>query len=846
MLTLPLYREPPLLAVEQVVAVDVDPTCTKCSLHQKVRTPCMPAEGDPGGLLVLGSSPADTDDRSGRGFSSGGGTYVRELIKRMYRGPVVFDNAVRCAPGAREVPPEAFVQCRGYLAQVLREAQPARVLAFGTEAVSMLVGRSWPLQSTRRGYARLQSGVPAFFMSHPAHALRNRFQRAALEEDVAWALAVDLPVLHLADVRATYSEVQTAVDSRDACFDLSTHSWVTFDFETFGRTYDQEFRALALSVVSPDGDSYIWGRAALQDPEIMAPVWRLFADPRVQKGGQNVKFDAQIAARLGGPVSNVTFDTRLWRKMLQADAFTALGTMQPLVGMGGSKDEVGGHVKEAVKEIRKLIRKPAALPERMTLPVDERIRMLRRVEEGAEPKTYAFYGVPPEVLDPYCALDSLSTGMLKTHFEPQMKADPGVWRVWQDVGVPLSYAVTQMERNGIKASVPKIQELRKLMTLRVDEQMEIISFYGIENPGSGPEITKVLYEELRLPVLKTTGKKGAPSTDAETLGSLKHPLPAAILKYRRASKFKSQYADSMEMFIQDDGRIHPSIMLDGTQTGRPSCAEPNLFNIPRPETDDGKLCRDVFVSEEGWTLLEGDYSQIELRVAAGLSGDEVMLALYADPDTDFHLATAKMIASAFAVKSDDVGKEHWLRSAAKIVNFSVLYGKEAGGLAHDLNITKARAQQLIDAILGKFRRLKVWRDEQLAFGRKYGYCRTWWDGGDARVRPLWAIADANSDERGTAERGSWNTPVQGTATEFTNASIGAVQQWIERNNVPAKLVLTVYDSIILEVRDDALPLVRPNMKRIMEQWKSPSNVPIIAELKEGKAWGSLKKCEGFA
>lgn len=251
------------------------------------------------------------------------------------------------------------------------------------------------------------------------------------------------------------------------------------------------------------------------------------------------------------------------------------------------------------------------------------------------------------------------------------------------------------------------------------------------------------------------------------------------------------------------------------------------------------MCRDLFVAPEGHTLLEADYSQIELRVAAMLSGDPVMIQFFRD-GVDFHLATAKMIAPMFNVDPGDVDKDHPLRDQAKIVNFATLYGDSAAGLAAKLGINKKMAAALQDAILGKFSRLKVWIAARLKHARLAGSCRTWWDGGDFRERPLWRIADADGPARETAERSSWNTPVQGTATEYTNASLGAVQRWIEDDFVPAKLVLTVYDSIILEVREDAVDKVAHGVRNIMESWPVMHSMPIVADLKVGRAWGSME------
>lgn len=849
MTSLPIYREPPRLPLETTEPQGLNPTCTGCPLHEKVRTVCMAAEGLPGKtsgtVLIIGRAPEDVEDRQGRPFIGSSGVYLRDIVGRYYTGEVILDNAIRCMPGAREIKDSHIETCRSYLAATYAEAKPDRVIALGGDAIKAVMGRSFPTFSTRRGYTYLYDRqIPVFFVLHPRDgALRNRFIRQWFEEDMEWALTAPAP--QMPPYASSVRMITTPEESEEACFELETAPFVTFDCETFGRLYDREYRLLTLGISSGDtDDSYIWEEEALQDPAVRAPLARLLANPRVKKGGQNVKFDCQASEAAGMPVKGVTFDTRLWRKMLQADALTALETMQPLVGMGGGKDEVEEWRARARKEWNKLVKKPATLPDLLKhVPVDLRIKVCERIAAGVSVKAYDMIGVPAAIRAAYCGTDVVSTKRLKAEFEPQVYAEPGVAQVWDKIGAKLSHAITRMETNGIMVSIPAVRQLQAAMQKEIDENWTTIEMYGIENPGSAKEVGKVLFEDLKLPITKATAK-GQPSVDAETLENLKHPLATAILKHRKATKFKSQYADGMEMFVQDDGRVHPSIKIDGTESGRPSCENPNIFNIPRPKSAAGKMCRDIFVADEleDMVLLEGDYSQIEICVAAGLSGDQKMIQVIRS-GADFHLETAKKIAPIFGFKPEDITKEHWLRDGAKTTNFAVLYGKDEYGLGAELGIGKVKAKQLIDGIFGEYRDLAKWIKEQLAFARKHGYCRTWWDGQFGRIRPLWRIADANDDDRATAERSSWNTPIQGTATEFTNASLGAIQEWIEQERLEqdAKLVLTVYDSIILEVRRSVLNHVARNQKRIMEQWASPSNVPIKSELKFGPAWGSLDK-----
>jgi DNA polymerase len=222
MRTLPIYPQLPYLAVESdfPAAAPLDPNCKLCDLHDKVRTVCMGAEGTPGGLLVVGEGPAAEDDRKGVPYVGTYGVWVRKEIAKHWNGPVVFDNAVRCFPGARDVKDKMIAACRPYLAETMLEARPTRVLAFGTDALKSIVGRSFHSFSSRRGYAYMPTtNVPVFFLIPPPIALRNRYVRSWLEEDVRWALTADPAP---PPVGGSVSYVTTPEEAEEVCFDLST------------------------------------------------------------------------------------------------------------------------------------------------------------------------------------------------------------------------------------------------------------------------------------------------------------------------------------------------------------------------------------------------------------------------------------------------------------------------------------------------------------------------------------------------------------------------------------------------------------------------------------------------
>ena len=274
-----------------------------------------------------------------------------------------------------------------------------------------------------------------------------------------------------------------------------------------------------------------------------------------------------------------------------------------------------------------------------------------------------------------------------------------------------------------------------------------------------------------------------------------------------------------------------------------NCSDPNLQNIPRAKgLREAKMVKDCFRAEDGKLLLQADYSQLELRVAAMLSGDERMIEIFKSGE-DYHLRCAKLISqTAWGVHPDNVLPGGEYRSKAKGFVFGLLYGMTDGGLARRMGCTKAEAARIRKAVLGSFPQLAQWIRERLDEARKTGWTYTWWDGQKARQRTLWQVAQQGDDDdegaRITAENSSFNTPCQGTASDFCLASVVSTVQWLLEDLLPAKLVITVHDSIILEVEEDALAEVAYGLHGQMTQWNS-NGVPLVVDMEVGKSWGSL-------
>lgn len=470
--------------------------------------------------------------------------------------------------------------------------------------------------------------------------------------------------------------------------------------------------------------------------------------------------------------------------------------------------------------------------------------MLRRLAMGVEPESYTYGLIPADLRMEYCARDAVSTGKIHCLLEEELEEDIELHRHWKEVVLPFEHAITEMEWNGIavsKVALAGMQASLRQKEAELAKELEQYVWPGFNVSASSHDTGKLLFGTDTSPGLgfrpERVTPSGKPGTGHDDIAHIKHPAVALILELRKVMHFRSQYGDGIEWHLRDDGRVHTSYKIDGTVTGRPSTEGPNLLNIPTARTPMGKMCRDLFVAEAGNTLVEADYSQIELRVAAMLSEDDEMLALFRS-GKDFHLGTALMVAPILGVDPATVDKAHPLRDKAKTINFGVLYGKDAYGLAMELGISKREGATLVEAILGKFKKLAAWIQKCLQNGRRLGYTQTWWNGRWTRRRNLPDLAGWNDDARKTAERSTWNTPIQGTAAEFTNASLGQIQQWLDATGFPAKLVLTVYDSICSEVRSDMVDEYKAKAQSIMEGHFS-NNVPIVAEFKAGPSWGTM-------
>ena len=381
-----------------------------------------------------------------------------------------------------------------------------------------------------------------------------------------------------------------------------------------------------------------------------------------------------------------------------------------------------------------------------------------------------------------------SKGILESNLK-----EKGMYELYENIEMPLVFVLYDMEKEGIRADGDKLKEYSRELAVSINKiEKRIYEEAGEEfNINSPKQLGIVLFEKLQLPNEKKT--KTGYSTSAEVLDKLApdHPIVADVLEYRQLSKLKSTYADGLINFIEQDGKIHTTFNQTITATGRLSSTDPNLQNIPiRIEL--GKLIRKVFLPEEGHLFVDSDYSQIELRVLAHLSDDEKLIAAFKNGQ-DIHRSTASLV---FDTPFDEVTDIQ--RRNAKAVNFGIVYGISAFGLANDLNIGRKEAQAYIDSYFEKYPKIKAFLDKTVSEAKEKGYIKTMF----GRIRPIPELSSSNFMQRQFGERVAMNSPIQGTAADIIKIAMIRVHDRLLKENLKSKLILQVHDELLIETAED--------------------------------------------
>jgi DNA polymerase-1 len=408
-------------------------------------------------------------------------------------------------------------------------------------------------------------------------------------------------------------------------------------------------------------------------------------------------------------------------------------------------------------------------------------------------------------------------------------------RVYEEIDLPLAPVLARMERHGVRVDPGALGEMSAAMQEELrGREKRIYELAGCEfNINSPPQLAEVLFDKLNLPQPRKYGKGKVRSTAADVLESLagQHPLPQAIMEYREIAKLKSTYVDALPRLIHPrTGRLHTRLNQCGASTGRLASSDPNLQNIP-VRTELGRKIRAAFAAEPGWALLSADYSQIELRLLAHISGDPVLVEAFQHGE-DIHARTAQEIFGAGPLMQTG---EH--RRAAKAVNFGIIYGLSPFGLAQQLSIDQKEAARFIGAYFERYRGVKQWMDAHVAEVRRTGFTRTIF----GRTRPIPDMNATQSSVRNAALRTALNTPFQGAAADLIKLAMIQIDRHLQSPafaGTRAKMILQVHDELLFEVPAEELPALRALVKPAMET-AFTLKVPLVADLKSGPNWRDL-------
>ena len=578
---------------------------------------------------------------------------------------------------------------------------------------------------------------------------------------------------------------------------LSTAKSIAFDTETTSLNA-MLAQLVGISLSPAPGEAYYipvghvgWGQVEqLPLEQVISRLKPLCEDATLAKLAHNGKYDITVLAEYGVTVNNLAFDTMLAAYLLgekslglKALAFSKLGIeMTPITALIGS-----GAKQLSMSQVE--------------------------VNQAAN----------------YSCADADITGQLTELLKPELHQQ-GLWKLFSEVEMPLIPVLIHMERNGVALDT----DLLRQMSHQLGEQLlrreaEIYNSVGHQfNINSPQQLSSVLFQELKLPPARKT--KGGYSTGAPVLEELRgvHPVIEFILDYRQLAKLKSTYIDALPGLINPKtGRVHTSFSQTRTATGRLSSSEPNLQNIPvRGEL--GRKVRNAFVAPSGFCLLSGDYSQIDLRALAHLSGDPSLLTAF-HQDKDIHTATA---AQLFNVDASQVTLD--MRRLAKTVNFGVIYGMSDYGLEQATELSREEAAQFITSYFEKYPGVKQYLESTKEQARKLGYVQTLL----GRRRFIPEINSSNRQVREAAERMAINMPVQGTSADIIKVAMINLEREMDKRHLRSKMLLQVHDELIFEVPEDELEEMRQLVPEIMSTALELS-VPLKVDIKTGSNWGEM-------
>ncbi|EEY98070.1 DNA polymerase I [Vibrio sp. RC586] len=542
----------------------------------------------------------------------------------------------------------------------------------------------------------------------------------------------------------------------------------------------------------PVAHDYLDAPQQLDREWVIAQLKPLLEDESKAKVGQNLKYDASVIARYGVELRGIRHDT-----MLQSYVYNSVG---------------GKHDMDSLA-LRFLQHSCISF---------EQIA-------GKGKNQLTFNQIDLQEAAQYAAEDADVTLRLHQRISPLIEQDSKLEQVYREIEMPLVPVLSRIERTGVMINDMLLSAQSQEIALRLDElEKKAYELAGQPfNLSSPKQLQTILFEQMKLPVLQKT-PSGTPSTNEEVLQelALDYPLPKVLIEYRGLAKLKSTYTDKLPKMINPNtGRVHTSYHQAVTATGRLSSTDPNLQNIP-VRNEEGRRIRQAFVAPHGWKIMAVDYSQIELRIMAHLSGDQALLDAFRE-GKDIHAATA---AEIIGVPIEQVSSEQ--RRRAKAVNFGLIYGMSAFGLAKQLGIPRGEAQEYMDKYFERYPGVMQYMEDTRSRAAELGYVETIF----GRRLHLPEITSRNGMRRKAAERAAINAPMQGTAADIIKKAMLLVDEWIQREgDGRVKLLMQVHDELVFEVEESSLSEIESKVQQLMES-AAELAVPLVAEAGHGDNW----------
>ena len=599
------------------------------------------------------------------------------------------------------------------------------------------------------------------------------------------------------EIKTEYQTILTQSEFDDWLVQLKQANVFAFDTETTSLDYMKaKVVGVSFSIEAgkaayvPFGHDYDDAPQQLSEEIVLGSLKPLLEDPTVGKLGQNLKYDTHVLQNHAIQMQGISDDTLLESYILDS---TKRHDMDSMASRFLNVETV--HFEDIA---------------------------------GKGVKQLTFNQIDLEQAGPYAAEDADITLRLHQHISAQLNAQPSLQKVYKEIELPLLPILQHIERNGVKVDAQMLADQSHQITQRLAElEQQAYTEAGEEfNLGSPKQIQAIFFEKLELPVIRKT-PKGQPSTAEDVLQELaeSYPLPKLILEHRGLSKLKSTYTDKLPLQINaNTGRVHTSYNQTGAATGRMSSSDPNLQNIPIRSAE-GRRIRQAFVADEGNCILAADYSQIELRIMAHLSADESLLTAFRE-GKDIHRATA---AEVFDVPLDKVETEQ--RRAAKAINFGLIYGMSAFGLAKQLNVTRYQAQDYIDLYFERYPGVKKYMDSTREQAHETGYVETLF----GRRLYLPEINSRNGQRRQYAERTAINAPMQGSAADIIKRAMIMVHNKLQQSEIDALMIMQVHDELVFEVAENQLEVLSELLHTEMES-AADLNVPLLVDIGIGSNW----------